>query len=201
MVALTRIWLLRHASTMSSEEGRFLGWADEGLSHAGRAEARGLRVHLSALEPEHVWSSDLRRAVDTARLAVGEPRIDARLRELDFGELEGKTWQECSPVMREALGRFEGFGAPGGESLDQLRRRVDSFLDELGAGRHLIVTHGGVIRALLGEIGVEGGVPPAGLVELGARTTRSRAKQAPVLHPPVFPAPRIRRSPRPSAGS
>jgi probable phosphoglycerate mutase len=194
VVAVRRIWLLRHGSTASNEQGRFLGWADEDLSAAGRAEAIRLRLTLSDIEPDHVWASDLRRAVETARLAVGEPRVDERLRELDFGELEGKTWFDCTPVVRAALERFEGFRAPGGESLDQLRSRVHSFVDELGAGKHLIVTHGGVIRLLMREAGEENGILPGGLVELSAMK-RVRGRRS-----PTSPARLIRRLPPPSGG-
>lgn len=171
---MTRIWLLRHGSTVSSEEGRFLGWMDEALSPAGRAEAMHLRARVSATGAEHIWSSDLRRAVETARLAGREPSIDARLRELDFGDLEGLTWRDCSPRQRAALARFEGFTAPGGESVDHLRRRVHSFLDELSVGTHLVVTHGGVIRLLLRQTGDARGVPPAGLLELRPVWSRAR---------------------------
>jgi probable phosphoglycerate mutase len=115
---------------------------------------------------ETVWSSDLRRAVETARLVAGEPAIDARLRELDFGDLEGLKWDECARSQRDALRRFEGFIAPGGESVEQLRKRVHAFLTEIQMGIHLLVTHGGVIRLLMRERGDARTVSPAGLVEL-----------------------------------
>jgi probable phosphoglycerate mutase len=166
MVAMRRIWLLRHGSTPSSEQGKFLGWKDEDLSHAGRAEVSALRPKISDLAPDHVWSSDLRRAVETARLVIGEPSIDRRLRELDFGDLEGQTWEQTPPALRRALERFDGFSAPAGESVDQMRTRVRQFVAELGPGRHLLVTHGGVIRLLMRELGDTRGVRPGELVEL-----------------------------------
>lgn len=167
VVAVSAIWLLRHGSTPSSEAGRFLGWTDEGLSRAGRAEALELRRRVAATGAKTVWSSDLRRALETSRLVAGEPTADARLRELDFGDLEGLTWQQCSPAQRAALTRFDGFRAPSGESVEELGKRVHAFLEELPAGQHLLVTHGGVIRLLLREIGDPRGVPPCGLVQLG----------------------------------
>jgi probable phosphoglycerate mutase len=54
---------------------------------------------------------------------------------------------------QEGLARFEGFEAPGGESFAALRARVFSFVDELPPGRHLLFTHGGVVRLLSREVG------------------------------------------------
>jgi probable phosphoglycerate mutase len=166
VVAVSRVWLLRHCSTVSGEEGRLLGWRDEPLSPTGRRHALSLRKEVEAIAPDHVWSSDLRRAVETARLASREPRVDGRLREIDFGRLEGLTWERCSVGHREALARFEGFAAPDGETLDQLRVRVHAFVEELGPGRHLVVTHGGVVRLLLREAGDLRPVEPGKLLEL-----------------------------------
>jgi probable phosphoglycerate mutase len=49
--------------------------------------------------------------------------------------------------------RFEGFRAPGGESYEDLRARVHAFVDELPPGRHVVFTHGGVVRLLAREVG------------------------------------------------
>ena len=81
-----------------------------------------------------------------------------RLREIDFGDLEGKTWDECDQDTQRALVRFEGFSAPGGESVDTLQERVLGFLAGLAPGNHLIFTHGGVIRLLQARSG--SGPPP-----------------------------------------
>lgn len=48
---------------------------------------------------------------------------------------------------------FATFSAPGGEDLAQLTARVNDFLDELGAGRHLVFAHGGVLRAVMRQVG------------------------------------------------
>ena len=112
-----------------------------------------------------VWSSDLARAVETAKIAASPPTQDRRLRELDFGELEGKGWNDLLPEMRRALLAFEGFQAPGGESLDQLRFRVDEFVKELVPGEHLVVTHGGVARLLLRNAGRDQVLAPASVGE------------------------------------
>ncbi len=138
--------LVRHGQTTWNAESRLAGWTDVPLTEAGRAQAAGLKPILSARAFDQVWASDLRRAVDTAELAFGEPQQDERLREMHFGELEGASWPELAAKWREPLSRFAGFEPPGGESIEVLGTRLADFADTLEPGNHLIFTHGGVIR-------------------------------------------------------
>ena len=152
-VAEKQLWLVRHGQTTRNRDGLLAGWDDEDLTHTGEAQARALRSELQELAFSQAWSSDLIRAVRTAQLAWGEPQVDARLREIDFGELDGKLWTTLPAEHKDALLRFEGFVAPGGESLVQLQQRVESFINDLPPGRHLVFTHGGVIRLLCHRLG------------------------------------------------
>ena len=149
------LWLVRHGATEWAPLHRYLGWRDLPLSAVGRVQAAALRPSLADRTFAGVWSSDLMRSVETARIAWGEPRIDSRLREIDFGEIEGKTWDELGSDIREELLGFDGFIAPGGESVDSLRERASSFVDELEPGAHLCFTHAGVIRMLTRQVGPE----------------------------------------------
>jgi len=176
MVAMTRLWLVRHGATDWSDAGRLTGWRDIPLNDEGRRQAQLLRTRLRSIEFDGIWSSDLSRAMETARVAVGGARADERLRELDFGELEGRTWDQCSPEVQAELFSFDRFVAPGGESVSELRTRIFAFTDTLPDGRHLIFTHGGVIRVLLRLLGRDHAVPPGGLVQL----VRIESSQGPV---------------------
>jgi len=158
------LWLVRHGETPASRGRNLAGWADVPLTERGETQASALRPVLASERFDGAWSSDLQRAVATARLAWGEPRQDARLREMSFGTLEGLPWETMDPRLQEGLVRFEGFAAPGGESFDELRARVYSFLDGLGAGRHLVFTHGGVVRLLSREVGEDHFVPTGSLL-------------------------------------
>lgn len=160
------LWLVRHGETPASLARTLAGWADVPLTGRGEEQARALRPVLEDERFEGIWSSDLSRAVATARLARGEPRQDARLREMSFGSLEGQLWATLDPRIGEALARFEGFAAPGGETFEDLRARVLSFLDGLPAGRHLLFTHGGVVRLLSREVGEDHFVPTGTLLVL-----------------------------------
>jgi len=143
-----RLCLVRHGSTAWSDAGRIDGWTDVPLNDRGRRQARCLAATLDPAAFDGIWSSDLRRASETAALAVGGSATDRRLRELDFGELEGLTWDDCAPTVRGELAGFDDFRAPSGESTADLRERVVDLLTELDDGDHLLFTHAGVIRLL-----------------------------------------------------
>ena len=114
-----------------------------------------------------IWRSDRTRTRETARLA-GFPDVptDVRLRELHFGDLEGKTYEEVGEEWREKLRNFADFQAPNGESTADLYRRAESFLAELVLGRHLIFTHGGWIRSLMAQCGSDRFPDKAELVKI-----------------------------------
>jgi broad specificity phosphatase PhoE len=161
-----RLWLVRHGATDWSDAGRLNGWTDVPLNERGRAQATWLAGQLKGREFAGVWSSDLARAEETARLVLGQPVPDRRLRELDFGALEGRRWEEISAEVQRALITFDGFEAPEGESVAELDSRVFRFLQELPRGEHLVVTHGGVIRTLLRRSGNDLQPAPGELVRL-----------------------------------
>jgi probable phosphoglycerate mutase len=160
------LWLVRHGATDWSDAGRLNGWSDVPLNDRGRVEARLLGRRLARKEFTGVWSSDLARAAETARLAVGKPVLEPRLRELDFGRLEGKRWVELPASVQGALLDFSGFEAPGSESTAALTQRVVGFLRGLPGGEHVLFTHGGVIRVLLREAGRDARMAPGELLRL-----------------------------------
>jgi 2,3-bisphosphoglycerate-dependent phosphoglycerate mutase len=160
------LWLVRHGETPASRAQILAGWTDVPLTDTGEQEARTLRPVLAGETFEGVWSSDLRRTVATARLAWGEPRQDPRLREIHFGELEGLYWPTLDAVHRVALERFEGLATERGETFEIVRGRVVAFLGELPPGRHLLFTHGGIVRLLSREAGEDQFVPTGTLLAL-----------------------------------
>jgi 2,3-bisphosphoglycerate-dependent phosphoglycerate mutase len=164
----TRLWLVRHGETDWSVAGRLNGWQDVPLNERGRAQARALADGLIGQSFAGTWSSDLQRSIETARLAIGEPTVDPRLRELDFGALEGRTWSELDVATQNELIGFDGFQAPGGEPVATFRARVTDFIAGLEPGDHLVVTHGGVIRMLLRESGADRPIEPGEVVVVEA---------------------------------
>lgn len=153
---MTRVLLIRHAQPEDDARGRCYGRLDVGLSPAGEEAAerlaRGLPSTLGA-----VYSSPRRRALQTAT-RLGEPRVDERLSEIDFGELEGRKYEEIEREQPELFRRWMESPTqvrfPGGESWADLRTRSrDAVADILEAGGDAVavVTHGGVVRAILAD--------------------------------------------------
>jgi len=157
----TARWLLvRHGSTDWNREGKIQGHTDTPLSDEGRVQAASLGRALKGVDIAAVYASDLSRAVETARLALGDRdipiRATAALRELAYGEWEGVTETEAVRRDPERYARWHtgdpGFAAPGGESYAELKERVAAFAATVSArhadGNILIVSHGGVVRML-----------------------------------------------------
>ncbi|MCA9793539.1 MAG: histidine phosphatase family protein [Candidatus Eremiobacteraeota bacterium] len=172
MSAEVELWLVRHGQTEWNADGKVCGWFDAALTEHGREQARGLRGFLAAHQFTSVWSSDLSRAVETARLALGPARADARLREFHFGDVEGLVWHDLDPAVRDRILEFEGFRAPNGEDMQAFQERVYEFVDGLHPGRHLLFVHAGLIRLLLRAVDNDKFLPPASVA--GLEWTRRR---------------------------
>jgi broad specificity phosphatase PhoE len=153
---MTTLLLARHGQTDSNRSRRLMGQFDMPMNLAGRQEAASLAARLRESRIDALYSSDLARAMETARIvatAVGiEPVPLAELRELDVGTAVGKTREElrleCPELFSEA---WMDTPFPGGESYAQLTERVGHALCELLA-RHeekivVVIAHGGTIRA------------------------------------------------------
>ena len=148
---MSRLVLLRHAEPEEDARGRCYGRLDVGLSPDGVAEAERLAPSLARLGFDAVYTSPRTRAVETVRTL--SPIVDERLREIDFGELEGRRYEEIEAadpdLYRAWMETPTQVRFPGGESFDDLRARALEAFDAI-RGRHgcaLAVTHGGVIRA------------------------------------------------------
>jgi probable phosphoglycerate mutase len=142
------IWLLRHAETEWSRDGRHTGRTDVPLTEAGRDRARALRERIARREFAMVLSSPLSRARETAELAGLDPQLREDLVEFDYGAYEGIT---TAQIREQQPGWYLWRdGCPGGETADDVGRRVDRIIDEaLTAGGDVaLVAHGHVLRAL-----------------------------------------------------
>jgi alpha-ribazole phosphatase len=173
---VSRLLLLRHAEPSEDARGRCYGSLDVGLSAAGRAHARELAERLRRLEFAAVYTSPRLRARETAAPIAAarglEAVTDDGLRELDFGELEGRTYDEIAAsdpeLYRAWMETPTSVRFPGGESFADLKERAVAALDRIRA-RHdaaLVVTHGGVLRA---GVAAWLGMPDAAIFRLDER--------------------------------
>ena len=124
-----------HALTTDNERGIATGWLGGVLSERGRAFAAELGARRGHDGIDVVLCSDLARAVETAEIAFGQRsipvRLDWRLREIDYGDLNGAP---ADAVARERLRRVD-VPFPGGESYREATERMQALLDELVTNR------------------------------------------------------------------
>ncbi len=182
--------LVRHAATEWTGV-RFCGRADPALSEAGRSQLGRLveEIRRARLSVAAVRSSPARRALETAAAlaeALGVPvEADDRLREVDFGSVEGRSFDELArehPAIAAALlaGR-DAVDWPGGERACDVTARLEDVARELAAagGDEIAVAHGGSIRALVRLIDPGRGlaaVPAAGCVYIERLPIPTRAR-------------------------
>jgi broad specificity phosphatase PhoE len=124
-----------HSTSVDNERGVATGWLPGELSELGREQAQALGDRRRDDCIAAVYASDLRRAVETAEIAFGGSGIrvlhDARLRECDYGRLNGASVEQVTAVRRQHV----DVPFPGGESYRQVVDRTRAFLDEVVA-RH-----------------------------------------------------------------
>ncbi len=187
---MTRVVLVRHAATAWSGV-RFCGRTDLPLTECGRAQVGALAQRLAEarLTVATVRSSPACRALETARALAdvlgAELESDARLREVDFGRAEGRTFDEIGArwpaLARSLLSGEETIDWPEGERASDLARRMESVARELDVPRDgdaVLVSHGGPLRVLGALMGIRsettGSLAPAQILVL-ARQPRWHA--------------------------
>lgn len=142
---MTRVVFETHSISEDNLAGVATGWRPGVLSPSGRALAGELGARRRADRLDAVWCSDLARAVETVEIAFAEsdlPRfLDWRLRECDYGELNGAP----ADVVHSARETYLNRSYPGGESWQQAIDRVRSALGDITSrwpdGRVLVVGH------------------------------------------------------------
>jgi broad specificity phosphatase PhoE len=161
----TRLLLIRHLEPDRSVHGRAYGSLDAPLSALAREQAAKLAQALDGVRLDAVYSSPLRRALETATPLAARrklaPIVREGLREIDFGEIEGSRYEEVeesSPsLFRSWMSDPTGVSFPGGESFAELRLRV------LGAAEEILERHRGSAVALVAHAGVTRAIVAASL--------------------------------------
>ena len=138
-----------HATTTDNEQDLATGWLPGKLSEPGVRQARDLGNLVSSKHFDAVFCSDLKRAVDSAKLGFGKKYkiiLDKRLRECNYGDFNGKS-DELKKMSTHIDKHF-----PNGESYKDVERRIEDFLNFLKDnydGQHIaIIAHQGPQLAL-----------------------------------------------------
>ena len=167
------LYLVRHAAT--GFERAFIGHHDVPLSDAGRRQAERLAIELRRVGADALFSSDLLRTRQTA-VALGEwlglaPTFLPGLRERDFGQWEGLTWDEIAarfpPEAHAYLNEWLRAVPPGAESIDAMHDRARAVWGEISRAEWkcaIIVGHAGINRILIADFL---GIPLMNLFRIG----------------------------------
>lgn len=140
---MIKITYFVHGITTDNLAGRATGWLPGELSEVGREKVKQLPSQVADTSFTTVFCSDLKRAVDSANMAWGNTHeivVDERLREANYGELDG-----MDKSFKKDLSMFIDTPYPGGESYKDVERRMADFIEMLRhdyAGKHVaIVAH------------------------------------------------------------
>ena len=159
------IQLIRNGLTAGNVGGRYIGHTDEELSAEGIEQINQMKTDYKYPMVEAVFSSPLKRCTQTAKLIYPncDPIVIDGFIEYNFGEFEGKSAEELEshPVFPDWLAGKKGVSPPFGESNEEFSQRIAQTMIKVidgiiqsGITKTAIVTHGGVIMALLSMFGL-----------------------------------------------
>jgi alpha-ribazole phosphatase len=160
---MTRLWLIRHGEPAEEVRHRCYGALDVGLSETGRAQMAQVAEYLRAEPVAAIYASPRSRALESARiLAAGRScpfEAVPDLREMDFGDFEGLTYDEIaarySDLYRRWMETPTEVTFPNGEAFADMRvrvlRAVDAIRRERPGQTVMVVSHGGVNRILIAQ--------------------------------------------------
>ncbi len=141
---VVKITYFVHGTTTDNEKGLSSGWDDVGLSELGVKQSKELINKIGNKKFDIVFSSDLKRAIDSAEISFKGKfpiKTDKRLRECNYGNYNGKPSEIVEPIQEKSI--IKKF--PKGESYKDVQVRISSFLKFLKTnydGKHIaIVSH------------------------------------------------------------
>ncbi len=162
---MLKFLVIRHGETFSNAENRFSGHQDVDLTEKGIWQAEQLAHRLKDEQIDVAYSSDLKRAIHTAKIILQNHNLflstESLFKELSFGEWEGLRYKELNFDEGERLmewWKHPDLPLPGGESTFALRERVFSGLNKIIEEHNeedkkktiAIICHGGVARIIIG---------------------------------------------------
>ncbi len=157
-----RIYLLRHGQ-VDFPKGIFYGQMDVPLSDTGKRQSLLTARYIVQMDLDFVITSDLERCATLACLIQDEggpgPVFSKALREVDFGQWAGLSWDEIEKVhpgaMSQRMEDLENYRPPGGECLADVLKRAGVVFERCAQGTYgkniAIVAHGGVNRVIIAD--------------------------------------------------
>ena len=157
----TRIYLVRHGQVEGYQQKRYNGQINVRLTELGKKQSERICACLTDIALDAIYSSDLDRSRYCARLIADDHGLvvvaEEALREINFGDWEGRTWVELQEAYpddwQKRLQDLTNYQVPGGESLqdaaDRIRPVIRRILQKHPNGDVALLAHGGVNRIIL----------------------------------------------------
>ncbi len=155
------VLLIRHGETDLNREGRFAGSTDSGLNGTGIKQAKALRKKLKNEKIEMIYSSNLKRCIETMKILKLRAGINysGGLQEMNFGRWERLNYKEIEMNYKNEVKKWKNdwinYVIPGGESFAGMSERVIEEFERIKKNHDnskiAIVTHGGCARTILGH--------------------------------------------------
>ncbi len=163
------IYLVRHGETEGNLDDKAQGHFNAQLTERGRQQAEAVGKRLSDVEFDAIYSSDLQRALDTAKaIAAHRPKLEIQtrpqIREYHFGNYEDVLWDDVDEKSPEIFRRWKNLATrsdiqfPGGESMSNAWNRIGDFVSEITTihrGKSetiLVVGHGGSLQGIFAHL-------------------------------------------------
>ncbi len=147
------LYVIRHGESETNLSHLWTGWKDVNLTEKGREDAKRAGEMMKNIEFDQIYSSDLTRAMHTARIAVPgcQPQITPLLREINVGDLVGKPIDFVTAERRKEFARV-GYGEWNGETIEEFYGRIKTFLakvENLECEKVAAFAHAGWLRSML----------------------------------------------------
>ena len=149
------IIFIRHGSTILNEKKVYGGILDEEISKKGIIQIENIKKYIENIKFNEVYTSPLKRAIQSTKLLTENYKIDNRLSEMNFGIFEGLSYSEIEKNYPEESKAWIqdtlNYKIPKGENLMDVFNRAKVFIQNMSNknGNVLAVTHGGVIGCAL----------------------------------------------------
>ena len=151
-----KVYVIRHGESETNKIHYWTGWLDVSLTDKGREDALFARSILENVKFDKVYTSDLKRAMQTAEIAIPDCRYEKTplIREMNVGSIAGKPSDALTPEMRKKIPQ-NGYAELGGESQEQFGSRIREFMSSIEAldcDNVAVFAHAGCLKRILSEV-------------------------------------------------
>lgn len=161
---MVKLILIRHGQTEWNTTGKFQGWTDVFLSETGKKQIKKLAENFPVDHIDLLYSSDLKRAVDTAKTFSDyfgcKIQLEPAFREVCFGDWEGLTYREINEEWSHECSMFytspDCLKIPNGETFSEVQERAFGKIENIVSMHNdktiVVISHGAVIRTVIAKI-------------------------------------------------